>query len=120
MDDEHNTPLAKLLWSDPQSGAAREFVLREGVSATIGRAAASDVLITEMRVSRQHALISCHEGRFSISDLGSSNGTAVNSQPITGGEAHILQDGDRIVFGATETLFRLSNHLAGQNSENKT
>ena len=108
MSDGMNDASAKLLWSDPRTGRAREFALRLDGSVMIGRAADSDVHLPEKRVSRQHARLSCQEGRFHISDLGSTNGTAVNSQMLTAGEAHPLQDGDAIVFGITEAQFRLT------------
>lgn len=108
MNDGPSSPLAKLLWSDPRTGADREFALSAGSGASIGRAAASDVHIPEKRVSRQHARLSCDDGRFHIYDLGSTNGTSVNSQPIRAGQAHPLQDGDAITFGVTEARFYLA------------
>ncbi len=113
MNDGQSRPRAKLLWSDPRTGADCEFALREGCGASIGRAAANDVHIPEKRVSRQHARLSCDEGHFHIHDLDSTNGTSVNSQPIRAGQAHPLQDGDVITFGAAEARF----HLAEQKPE---
>ena len=117
MNNEQNSPLAKLVWSDPQTDAAREFALPTGGRATIGRSAANDVHIPERRISRRHAVVNCEDGRFSINDLGSTNGTAVNSQPLLEDQAHLLQDGDAIVFGVTEARFRLVNSLAQQDEE---
>ena len=113
INDGQSSPPAKLLWSDPRNGADREFALREGCRASIGRSAANDVHIPEKRVSRRHAVIDWQDGRFSINDLGSTNGTAVNRQPVINGDAHLLQDGDVITFGATEARF----HLAEQKPE---
>ena len=116
MNDEQNSPPAKLLWSDPRTGAAREFALREGGSATIGRAESNDVHIPEKRVSRRHAVIGWQDGRFSINDLDSANGTAVNRQPVINANAHPLQDGDVITFGVIEARF----HLTEQKQEAET
>ena len=112
-DDGQSSPPAKLMWSDPRTGADCEFALQEGCGASVGRAAANDVHIPEKRVSRQHARLSCDDGRFHIHDLDSTNGTSVNSQPIRAGQAHPLQDGDVITFGAAEARF----HLAEQKPE---
>jgi len=48
-------------------------------------------------ISRHHAEISFRGGKFVLVDLGSSNGTTVNGQPITGETA--LGDGDFITLG---------------------
>ena len=120
MNNKQSSPLAKLVWSDPQTDAAREFVLPAGGSATIGRSAANDVHIPEKRVSRHHAVVNCEDGRFSLNDLGSTNGTAVNSQLLLEGQAHLLHDGDTIVFGVIETRFRLVNSLEQQREECQT
>src|SRR5437667_9913615 len=50
-------------------------------------------------VSRQHARIDLTPGRATVADAGSSNGTLVNDQPITGPVA--LRAGDRIRLGFT-------------------
>lgn len=113
MNDGPSRPSAKLLWSDPRTGAECELALSAGSSASIGRAAANDVHIPEKRVSRQHARLSCDEGRFHIHDLDSTNGTSVNSQPIRAGQAHPLQDGDVITFGAAEARFHLGEQKQG-------
>ena len=44
--------------------------------------------------------------RWKLFDLGSINGTAVNGEPIIGGKAKWLEDGDRIAFGGTLSQFR--------------
>ena len=40
------------------------------------------------------------DGRYAIEDLGSTNGTEVNGQPIAAGEPVALADGARIHLGA--------------------
>src|SRR6266550_6248157 len=74
----------------------------ERSEVTIGRALEADVRINDLRASRLHARIdSNHHGQtdettYSITDLGSTNGTLVNGEAIT--EAQ-LNDGDKIVIG---------------------
>jgi hypothetical protein len=70
---------------------------------TIGRLPESDIVVSDPAASRQHAEIRRREGSFSISDLGSTNGTKVNEAAI--GE-HQLEEGDRITIGRTILEFR--------------
>jgi pSer/pThr/pTyr-binding forkhead associated (FHA) protein len=74
--------LAKLSWSDPETGDTNEHILLEGATATIGRSSNNDICIPDRHVSRQHAVITYRDGIFMISDLESANGTFVNDQKI--------------------------------------
>jgi serine/threonine protein kinase len=59
-------------------------------------------------VSRRHARITKGEAGYYITDLGSSNGTTLNGQPLTPNRAYLLRNGDRIKVGlvVTQFLFR--------------
>ncbi len=94
MLNEQPASLAKIRWSDPKSGATREYVLTEGATATIGRQETNDIWIPEQHVSRQHAVINYRNGIFMITDLGSANGTFVNDQRLE--DAFPLASGDEI------------------------
>ena len=72
-------------------------------SATIGRLSECDVVVDDPGASRQHATIRRTDSGFLLTDLGSTNGTLVNDQPI---QEHVLQDGDRITIGETVLEFR--------------
>lgn len=74
--------IAKLRWREPVSGEAREYILTEGATATIGRSSNNDIHIPEQHVSRQHSVIQYRDGIFVVSDLGSSNGTFVNDNRV--------------------------------------
>lgn len=50
-------------------------------------------------VSRKHARISLHNTRVSISDLGSTNGTYINSQRLETNVPHPLKAGDDLRLG---------------------
>lgn len=100
---EHPEALAKITWRDPHSNELREYVLLEGATATIGRAASNDIQIAEQHVSRQHAVVSYRDGIFMINDLGSSNGTFVNDRRVT--EPFPLFAGDRVRLYVPELLF---------------
>jgi hypothetical protein len=72
-------------------------------SVTIGRLPECDVVVDDAGVSRQHARIRRTDGGFVLTDLGSTNGTMVNGEPI---QEHVLEHGDRITIGETELEFR--------------
>jgi len=75
--------------------------LAEGEN-TIGRAAA--VRITGTSVSREHARIVIEDGRATIEDRGSRNGTYVDGRRIAG--RHPLVDGSALLFGSEKVTFR--------------
>ncbi len=60
----------------------------------------------EAKVSRKHARIIHEKGRYSVEDLGSTNGTFVNrGRRLIPGNAHSLNDGDEIIVGKTFLRF---------------
>jgi adenylate cyclase len=79
-----------------QPASAVPFEVAIGNTATIGRTRENTVCLSfSPQVSRQHAMIRCHNGyQYQIIDLGSRNGTFVNDQrvvmPVT------LRAGDQI------------------------
>ena len=52
-----------------------------------------------LTISRRHAKIYCEGDVHYIEDLGSTNGTIVNTQLLEPGQKHRLRQGDRIVLG---------------------
>jgi diguanylate cyclase (GGDEF)-like protein len=81
---------------------------------TVGREPSCGICIPDASVSRRHALIEKIEGGFSVTDLGSTNGTSVNEQPVN---TSILQAGDRVQFGSYIFKFLSSNHIELQYHE---
>lgn len=66
---------------------------------TIGRSADSTVSITsDGSLSRSHAQVYAQGDAIYVADLGSSNGTKVNGEPV--GAPTPLRDGDRIEVGS--------------------
>jgi sigma-B regulation protein RsbU (phosphoserine phosphatase) len=65
-----------------------------GERIVLGRNADCQIIINVPAVSREHALIRCLQGQFSIEDLKSRNGTFVNNQEVTARTP--LKDGDKI------------------------
>jgi len=80
----------------------------------LGRALEADVRVNDARASRLHARINTErdraggEVRYRITDLGSTNGTILNGQPVS--EA-FLQDGDKVVIGEHLMRFELLDEI---------
>ncbi len=74
----------------------REHLLN-GDSITIGRAVTNDIVITSKRVSREHARIRRDAWRRILEDLGSTNGTFLNTERVV--NKRELRDRDRIKIG---------------------
>jgi hypothetical protein len=64
----------------------------------VGRSVDCDLRLTEDQVGARHAVLSRHDGRTWVQDLGTPGGTFVNGQRL-GGSAHPLRRGDVVVFG---------------------
>ena len=63
----------------------------------VGRDPLSDVQLQDEAVSVRHASLSFHHGQWWLQDLGSKNGTRLNSQPVAA--ATVLANGDEIQCG---------------------
>ncbi|TLM97865.1 MAG: FHA domain-containing protein, partial [Actinobacteria bacterium] len=70
----------------------------------IGRDATNLVAVEDAKASREHARIRYADGVYTLSDLGSSNGTFVNERQISGQVP--LSDGDMIRIGNTTLSFK--------------
>ncbi|MBC3936039.1 FHA domain-containing protein [Undibacterium rugosum] len=72
---------------------------------TIGRRPGNDIVIDHLTVSGQHAAIDTTSNGSFILDLGSTNGTMVNSQPV---KKHLLQHDDVIDIGKYKLRFQVN------------
>lgn len=72
-----------------------EYALDRDV-VRIGRQKRNDLCLPSLLVSRYHALLTIGEGGVTIVDLGSSNGTIVNGNPV---KSRVLTNGDTVHFG---------------------
>ena len=68
-----------------------------GPSVVIGRVPGNDIILDDLQVSRHHASLTLEGGQWVLRDLGSTNGTTVNGQPVTG--PWIVRQGDVIGLG---------------------
>jgi pSer/pThr/pTyr-binding forkhead associated (FHA) protein len=85
-----------------------EFPLKSGKQVVIGRSSELDMVLVEDMVSRKHAKIMVGEGKITIEDLGSTNGTFVNGEKIKQAR---LKEGDRILIGTS--ILKLVNQAGG-------
>jgi pSer/pThr/pTyr-binding forkhead associated (FHA) protein len=78
-----------------------------GAITVLGRDDTADIILDDPGISRRHSEIRVtNDGPHlvaSIRDLGSTNGTFVNSERIS---SQRLSDGDRITVGRTSVVYR--------------
>jgi ribosomal protein L37E len=84
----------------PNSGS--RFLL-DGELTTAGRHPQSDIFLDDFTVSRRHVEFRRgQDGSFTVSDVGSLNGTYVNREPI---ESVVLSNGDEVQIGKYRLVF---------------
>jgi pSer/pThr/pTyr-binding forkhead associated (FHA) protein len=91
----------------------KEFFLNKE-RMTIGRKPHNDIQIDNLAVSGDHAVIITMQDDAFIEDLGSTNGTMVNGQPIS---KHFLQDEDRIELGKYRLKYVKELQMPAQHGE---
>src|SRR5258707_3480305 len=100
------TALPRLLvTAGPQEGAELPLFMD---SMTVGRTTAGttwDISLQDRSVSRPHARLSRNGEAWTVTDLGSANGTTLNGSTVNS-EPRTLKDGDVLTFGETTLLFR--------------
>jgi DNA-binding winged helix-turn-helix (wHTH) protein len=98
---------AHLIWN------RRTMVLMQGENV-LGRDPDVAVRIEAPGVSRRHARIACVDGRFTLEDLGSKNGTYLHEERVAAPAQ--LADGDEFRLGQTALVFR----VLGENAPTAT
>jgi uncharacterized RDD family membrane protein YckC len=96
--------VASETWRYVLTVEGRETELSDG-EVTLGRSRTATVRVDHESVSRSHALLTFDQGKATVKDLNSSNGTFVSGRRILN-ETHLV-DGDRIQLGAAVLEFRL-------------
>ena len=66
----------------------------------------ADIVINDPMISKRHAAIQLINGKLLLVDLHSTNGTTLNSEPVTQRE---IKQGDRIGMGQTVLLVESIN-----------
>jgi FHA domain-containing protein len=81
-------------------GVGAEYTLAG--TTMIGRLPECDVTLDDPSVSRRHARILREDDRWTVEDLGSTNGVRVNGEQVSQIE---LRDGDRLELGGVKLAF---------------
>jgi len=82
----------------------------------IGRNPGSDIVIDNLGVSDRHARIMEHDGRYTIEDLDSTNGTFVNGKQIANA---VLKINSEIIIGKHSLIIE-EIRSEGSNKPSKT
>jgi pSer/pThr/pTyr-binding forkhead associated (FHA) protein len=96
--------VSRLVWERPD-GARVEFPLTAPVM-TVGRDETADIIVDEPLVSRLHARIERRGEDYVVLDLGSTNHTKVNGEPVT---ERALSHGDEVRFARARCVFLNDN-----------
>jgi len=86
----------------PDGGTQRTYEISTPL-IILGRGTDCDLRLVDPGVSRHHAEIRVEDGEVVLVDLGSTNGTFVNGQPV---RRITLTDGTRVTLGRTTLIFR--------------
>jgi len=81
-----------------------QFVPLDHFPFTIGRAHNCELVVDSTQISRQHVRLERQFDQVTITDLGSTNGSAVNGERLTAQTPHRLRAGDKIMLGNTVTI----------------
>jgi Nif-specific regulatory protein len=91
------------------------YALRPDHSVTIGRGSGNEIPVYDEKCSRRHCQLRYTTNGWSLSDLGSSNGTQVNGHKIK--QDVLVGESDILRIGATELLFTSDpTHVTAQAS----
>jgi pSer/pThr/pTyr-binding forkhead associated (FHA) protein len=69
----------------------------------VGRLPPAALVVADPKVSRRHCKVSKSKTGWTVTDLGSANGTRVAGRVV---KAHVLRDGDRVEIGRSALVFR--------------
>src|SRR5229473_3337779 len=83
-------------------------------TSTIGRTPANTIALRDVSVSAKHALVVRTADGFVIEDVGSRNGTFVNSEKLS--EKRLLADGDLVRLGKIILTFNIATDVQKKQS----
>jgi predicted component of type VI protein secretion system len=69
----------------------------DGDQISIGRDSSNEIPVNDAEVSRRHSRLTFQGGKYVLDDMGSTNGTFVNGQRLTG--PRVLKSGEVISLG---------------------
>jgi hypothetical protein len=80
-------------------GRGQTYPLNNNATLVVGRGADADIVVADGRMSRRHFQVASTVRGIELMDLGSSNGTFLNKQRLTG--VSLIKEGDWIQAGNT-------------------
>ena len=84
-----------------------KLVFSKGERKSVGRTKENDLWLDDASVSKLHAALAFNgESQLLVADTGSTNGTFINGVRIAYGKANVLEDADKLSFGAVEVELR--------------
>ncbi len=101
--DETEKPAATLHILQRDGSLSERSLMQQ--ETTIGKSAHNDIILADASVSSRHAKIAFNEGAFTLTDLGSRNGTFLNDVKLV--ESRALSHGDRIRMGHCTLTIRI-------------
>ncbi len=104
----------KLIVKTGNRFSGKEYVLDES-EISIGRSKDCYIRVKDKMVSSHHLLLRIEDDTYFLRDLGSSNGTRINSVSIM--DSQTLQDGDEIEIGDTTLRFVYQDSVNLKNDE---
>ncbi len=106
-DDETEVSSPSVFLIMVSGGMPGSMLQLDAHGTTLGRSAESTFQLLDATVSRRHAMFLIDgEGGVHVTDLGSTNGTFVEGERISGGSSRLLVNGERIQLGKT-VVFKL-------------
>jgi len=97
---EEELSLARLI---PEAGG--DVIQIHPGENTIGRRPTNKIAIADPYVSGSHAVITAEDGTFTLTDIGSTNGTFVNGEKLEPNQPRQLNDGDMVTFAQVSFRF---------------
>ncbi|MCS0500118.1 FhaA domain-containing protein [Protaetiibacter mangrovi] len=93
----------EVAWTPVLDIAGKRYPLKKG-RTVIGRGSDADITLDDTGTSRKHVEILWDGTRGQVNDLGSTNGSKLNGQPVT---QAVLQPDSVIEIGRTRIVFRV-------------
>ncbi len=102
--DERKTLRVRVVFEERSGHPVKDetMTLLFGTQMLLGRDEVCEIPIKDNRISRKHVLIRIEPDGVRLADLGSTNGTTRNDEPVT--EEIILNNRDRITVGRAVTF----------------
>jgi FHA domain-containing protein len=105
--DEGKVPFSVRITGPELSREQNLEFIPGGRRLNVGRATDNDLHLNHASVSKIHASLRMDNlGTLLVADTGSTNGTYINGQRISYGEARSIDEGDLLAFGDIEVRFR--------------